>query len=95
MKCDKCGYDDNGSGDTAHVCGKVTIKTMPLDMDKLKQLYQDPRHEILSEMSKLLDSSRMWGGMGWNYSPIHPVKYLPLRDKVKAEIDKLAKEYGL
>ena len=20
MKCDKCGYDDNGSGDTAHAC---------------------------------------------------------------------------
>ena len=21
MKCDKCGYDDKGTGDTAHVCG--------------------------------------------------------------------------
>ena len=20
MKCDKCGYDDNGSGDIAHAC---------------------------------------------------------------------------
>lgn len=24
MKCDKCGYDDNGTGDTAHVCHTVT-----------------------------------------------------------------------
>ena len=26
MKCDKCGYSDNGSGDWAHVCGPVNIK---------------------------------------------------------------------
>ena len=26
MKCDKCGYSDNGSGDWAHVCGPVEIK---------------------------------------------------------------------
>ena len=26
MKCDKCGYSDNGSGDWAHVCGSVKIK---------------------------------------------------------------------
>lgn len=23
MKCDKCGYDDKGTGDTAHVCGPL------------------------------------------------------------------------
>lgn len=26
MKCNKCGYSDNGSGDWAHVCGTVNIK---------------------------------------------------------------------
>ena len=26
MKCDRCGYDDKGTGDTAHVCGPVNIK---------------------------------------------------------------------
>ncbi len=26
MKRDKCGYDDNGTGDTAHVCGPVFLK---------------------------------------------------------------------
>ena len=66
-----------------------------MDMDQLKQLYKDPRHEILSEMAKLLDSSRVWSGMGWQYHAILPVKYLPLREKVTIEIDKLAKEYGL
>jgi len=28
MKCDKCGYSDNGSGDWAHVCGYNSIKLM-------------------------------------------------------------------
>ena len=23
MKCDKCGYDDKGTGDFAHICGPV------------------------------------------------------------------------
>lgn len=64
-------------------------------MDKLRELYSDPRHEILSEMSKLLDSSRIWGGMGWQYHAILPVKYLPLREKVSEELKKLAAEYGL
>ena len=64
-------------------------------MDKLKQLYSDPRHEILAEMVRVLDGSRVWGGMEWVYHPIHPVKYLPLKDKVHEELDKLAKEYGL
>ena len=26
MKCNKCGYDDNGTGDFAHVCGPIEIK---------------------------------------------------------------------
>lgn len=25
MKCTKCGYDDNGTGDTAHVCDPVDV----------------------------------------------------------------------
>ena len=66
-----------------------------MDMDKLKELYSDPRHAILAEMSKVLDSSKMWSGMGWQYHPIHPVKYLPLKEKVAEELNKLAKEYGL
>jgi len=64
-------------------------------MDKLTKLYEDPRHAILSEMARVLDGSRVWGGMEWVYHPIHPVKYLPLREKVSKEIAKLAGEYGL
>ena len=64
-------------------------------MDNLTKLYNDPRHAILAEMSKLLDSSRIWGGQEWVYHPIHPVKYLPLREKIKIELDRLASEYGV
>ena len=28
MKCDKCGYDDNGTGDFAHFCGTLDLKNM-------------------------------------------------------------------
>ena len=26
MKCEKCGYDDRGTGDFAHYCGKLNIE---------------------------------------------------------------------
>ena len=29
-KCPKCGWDDSGSGDTAHICGPVNIKKAPV-----------------------------------------------------------------
>lgn len=28
MKCDKCGYDDKGTGDFAHACQQPAIKAM-------------------------------------------------------------------
>lgn len=27
MKCEKCGYDDNGTGDFAHLCGHINLKS--------------------------------------------------------------------
>ena len=65
------------------------------DMEKLKELYADPRHEILSEALRVLDSSKMWSGQGWTYHPIHPFKYLPLMEKVRAELVTLAMEHGI
>jgi len=64
-------------------------------MNKLTELYNDPRHELLSELIRLFESQRAWSGQGWKYHDLRPDRYLPLRDKVMAEIDKLAKEYGL
>lgn len=65
------------------------------DMEKLKELYADPRHEILSEVLRVLDSSKIWGGMEWTYHPIHSFKYLPLMEKVRAELKTLAMEHGI
>jgi hypothetical protein len=36
-----------------------------------------------------LEKSRIWGGMDWTYNPIHPVHYLPLRDKADVQISAL------
>jgi hypothetical protein len=54
MKCDKCGYDDKGTGDTAHVCGPVKIKTVELneEFDRFEELMaKDESHLPVSEQS--------------------------------------------
>jgi hypothetical protein len=66
-----------------------------MDMNKLMELYKDPRHGILSEVLRVLDSQRIWAGMEYTYHPLSPRVYRPLRDKVSIELDKIAKEYGL
>ena len=66
-----------------------------MDMDKLKDLYADPRHAILSEVIRVLDSQKVWNGQSYTYHPLRPELYRPLADKVSAEIDKIALEYGL
>ena len=48
--------------------------------------------EALSDIAHGLESARIWGGMEWTYNPLHPVKYLPLRDKARAAIAKLQGE---
>ena len=93
MKCDKCGYDDNGTGDTAHVCGPVNV--MPVVPDNLIKFWADPRFQILADVDKLLNGSKMWAGMEWSYHPIHPVKYRPVAEMIRAELDKLKAEYGV
>ena len=94
MKCDKCGYDDKGTGDTAHICGPVNFPTPIVEDNKIK-MWNDPRFQILAEVDKLLNGSKIWGGMDWSYNPIHPVKYRPVAEKVRKALDALKKEYGL
>jgi hypothetical protein len=38
MKCDKCGYSDNGSGDWAHACGPVAIQRAPVMNSRIQEL---------------------------------------------------------
>lgn len=43
----------------------------------------DAMLQALSDIKYGLEGSRIWGGMNWTYHPMHPVKYLPLRDKAE------------
>ena len=58
-------------------------------------MWNDPRFQILVEVDRLLNGSKIWSGMDWSYNPIHPVKYLPVRDKVNQALADLRREYGL
>jgi hypothetical protein len=68
---------------------------MPIVPDNVIKFWADPRFEILAEMDKLLNGSKIWGGQEWSYHPIHPVKYLPVAEKVRAAMDALKAEYGV
>jgi hypothetical protein len=48
--------------------------------------------EALNDIAYRLEQSRIWGGMDWTYNPIHPVNYLPLRDKARAALAKATGE---
>lgn len=58
--------------------------------DELRRLHGVNQEllEALSDIAYGLESARIWGGMGWTYNPLHPVKYLPLRDKARAALAK-------
>ena len=63
--------------------------------EQVRRMWKDPRFQILADMDKLLNGSKIWGGMEWVYHPIHPVKYRPMAERVRAELDKLQQEYGV
>jgi len=98
MKCDKCGYDDRGTGDWAHVCssGRYAPQTAPRqEPSNLVKMWADPRFQILADMDRLLENNKIWNGMGWDYVPISPVKYRPVAVKVRQALDALQEEYGI
>ena len=43
--------------------------------EKVKAMWKDPRFQILADMDKLLNGSKIWSGMEWTYHPIHPMNY--------------------
>lgn len=60
-----------------------------------EQMWEDSRFQLLADLDRLFNSSKVWGGMEWDYHPIHPVKYRPMAEKVRAELGKLYDEYGV
>ena len=62
---------------------------------QVEKMWTDPRFQVYIDVIKLLEGSRMWGGQDWSYNPIHPAKYLPIRDQVRKCLDELKAEYGV
>lgn len=58
--------------------------------DELRRLHEENKAllSVLSDVAYGLESARIWNGMDWSYNPLHPFKYLPLRDKARAAIAK-------
>jgi hypothetical protein len=51
IKCDKCGYSDNGTGDFAHVCGPVNA-ILHEEFDRFEEhMVNDESHLPVSEQS--------------------------------------------
>jgi hypothetical protein len=67
----------------------------PIVPDNKFKMWADPRFQILAEVDKLLDSSKIWAGFEYAYHPIHPFKYRPVAEKVRRALDDLKLEYGV
>ena len=52
MKCDKCGYSDNGSGDWAHACGPVAIQQAPVANERIKELVKQAEQYALDKANE-------------------------------------------
>lgn len=63
--------------------------------ERIEEMWNDPRFQLLSDVEHLLNSSKIWAGMEYTYLPIHPVKYCPIEKKVREALDALKKEYGI
>jgi hypothetical protein len=67
----------------------------PIVPDNVVKMWADSRFEILAEVDKLLNGSRVWAGMEWSYGYIHPHQYRPVALKVRKALDDLQAEYGI
>ena len=54
---------------------------------------KDERIRVLEHLvidaAYTLDKARIWNGMGWTYSPLHPVHYTPMRERLHNECDSI------
>jgi hypothetical protein len=75
------------------LCGNYSMDTAM--NEKVERMWADPRFVLLSDLDRLFNSSKVWGGQEWVYHPIHPAKYRPMAERVRAELGKLYDEYGV
>jgi hypothetical protein len=101
MKCDKCGYDDNGTGDTTHVCGPIELKLKHVELheehDRFEELIaEDESHLPVSEQSlvfrlrKRAEIRRQIQGRK-SVSEGKPDRIADLLEEAANELDKLKK----
>jgi glutamine cyclotransferase len=67
--------------------GKCDVCDLQAEVERLNRVNAQ-LVETLNDIAYGLEKSRIWGGMDWSYHPMHPVKYLPLRDKARAALAK-------
>ena len=70
---------------TQQACTLTQVSCMQAEIDELRQENARLR-DALADIAYGLEGSRIWGGMEWSYAPLHPFKYLPLRDKARAAL---------
>jgi hypothetical protein len=63
--------------------------------EKVEAMWADPRFKLLADLDRLLDGNKIWGGQEWVYHPIHPAKYRPMAERIRAELRNLYTEYGV
>ena len=101
MKCDKCGYDDNGTGDTAHVCGPIKIKLKHVELheefNRFEELIaEDESHLPVTEQSlvfrlrKRAEIRRQIQGRK-SVAEGKPDRIADLLEEAATELDKLKK----
>jgi hypothetical protein len=53
MKCDRCGYSDNGTGDWAHACGPVSIQRAPVANTRIQELAEQAEIKFEAHLQHL------------------------------------------
>ena len=75
--------------------GVATISKGDKMNEKAEAMWADPRFQLLADLDRLLDGNKIWGGQEWVYHPIHPAKYRPMAERIRAELRNLYTEYGV
>ena len=77
----------------SHAGARIDVYTAPLAAPAPvltpAQAHADELVAALSDIAHGLEHARIWGGMKWEYNPLHPIHYVPLRDKARAVLAKI------
>ena len=83
------GYREIQEAESALTAYLTTPEAAPAPVLTPAQKHADELVEALSDIAHGLEHARIWGGMKWEYNPLHPIHYVPLRDKARAVLAKI------